>query len=76
MSEEEIRAIVERITLGECLTILRAIAEKHCPGAEYAALSVKVGNGVPDICLTVIPQNLAPSSRPTPLTSSSLQSQV
>lgn len=75
MTTEELRELVERMTLGESLLLLRAIVDHHFPGSEYAALSVRVREGVPDICLSVTAQYPA-SSPPTPSVSSLPQSRA
>lgn len=46
--------------------VVRAVVAESCETYEYAALTIHVGRGIPDVVIPITPANPSPSFRPSP----------
>ena len=56
MSDDAIRELAGRLTLGEFVRLAGLVIAEAWPGVEYAGLVGHVGEGVPDLWMPVVTQ--------------------
>lgn len=63
MSADELRGLADRITLAEWVALTRDVLGRAYGEVEYAAVTARVGDGVPDVVLPVVVNGNAVADR-------------